>query len=75
MLGFSSAYHDAQGHNMSYAMGVAGGWNAILEGAQALVERRVDIVIVGGSDDLTAASDVLGEAGSAGLHSCIKAFN
>ena len=66
VLGFSSAYHDAQGHNMSYAMGVAGGWNAILEGAQALVERRADIVIVGGSDDLTAASDVLGEAGSAG---------
>ena len=65
VLGFSSAYHDAQGHNMSYAMDAAGGWNAILEGAQALVEGRVDIVIVGGSDDLTAATDVLGEAGSA----------
>ena len=66
VLGFSSAYHDAQGHNMSYAMGVDGGWNAILEGARALVERRVDVVVVGGSDDLTAAADVLGAEGSAG---------
>lgn len=66
VLGFSSAYHDAQGHNMSYAMGIDGGWNAILEGAYALVEGRADIVIVGGSDDLTAAGDVLGAEGSAG---------
>ena len=66
VLGFSSAYHDAQGHNMSYAMGVAGGWNAILEGAYALVDKRVDIVVVGGSDDLTAATPVLGAEGSAG---------
>lgn len=66
VLGFSSAYHDAQGYNMSYAMGVDGGWNAILEGAHALVEGRVDVVIVGGSDDLTAATDVLGAEGSAG---------
>ena len=66
VLGFSSAYHDAQGHNMSYAMGVDGGWNAILEGAYALVEGRVDIVVVGGSDDLTAASEVLGAEGSEG---------
>ena len=51
---------------MSYAMGVDGGWNAILEGARALVEGRVDIVVVGGSDDLTAAGDVLGAEGSAG---------
>tara|TARA_B100001093_G_C26627232_1_gene927249 strand:- start:478 stop:984 length:507 start_codon:yes stop_codon:yes gene_type:complete len=66
VLGFSSAYHNAQGHNMSYAMGVDGGWNAILEGAQALVDGRADIVIVGGSDDLTAATDVLGAEGSEG---------
>lgn len=66
VLGFSSAYHDAQGHNMSYAMGVDGGWNAILEGAYALIEERVDTVVVGGSDDLTAAGDVFGTEGSAG---------
>jgi 3-oxoacyl-(acyl-carrier-protein) synthase len=71
VLGFSSAYHDVQGHNMSYAMGVAGGWNAILEGAYALVEGRVDIVVVGGSDDLTPASDVLGAEGSAGAAFCV----
>ena len=71
VLGFSSAYHDAQGHNMSYAMGVDGGWNAILEGAHALVEGRVDIVVVGGSDDLTAASEVLGAEGSAGAAFCV----
>ena len=51
---------------MSYAMGADGGWNAILEGAYALVEERVDIVVVGGSDDLTAASEVLGSEGSEG---------
>lgn len=71
VLGFSSAYHDAQGHNMSYAMGEDGGWNAILEGAYALMEGRVDIVVVGGSDDLTPATSVLGQAGSAGAAFCV----
>jgi len=71
VLGFSSAYHDAQGHNMSYAMGVDGGWNAILEGAHALVDNRIDIVVVGGSDDLTSATDVLGIEGSAGAAFCV----
>ena len=66
VLGFSSAYHNAQGHNMSYAMGADGGWNAILEGAHALVDNRLDIVVVGASDDLTAASEVLGATGSQG---------
>ena len=66
VLGFASAHYDAQGHNMSYAMGEDGGWNAIIEGAYALVEGRLDIVVVGASDDLTGASEVLGQAGSAG---------
>jgi len=66
VLGFSSAYHNAQGHNMSYAMGIDGGWNAILEGAHALVDNRLDIVVVGASDDLTEASEVLGAPGSQG---------
>ena len=34
--------------------------------AHGIVERRVDVVVVGGSDDLTAAADVLGAEGSAG---------
>lgn len=66
VLGFSSAYHNAQGYNMSYAMGADGGWNAILEGAYALVDNRLDIVVVGASDDLTEASEVLGTEGSQG---------
>ncbi len=71
VLGFSSAYHDAQGHNMSYAMGEDGGWNALLEGAYALIDGRVDIVVVGGSDDLTPATSVLGQAGSAAAAFCV----
>ncbi len=59
VLGFSSAYHKAQGHNMSYAMGSDGGWNAILEGAQALIDNRIDIAVAGASDDLTIATNVL----------------
>ena len=51
---------------MSYVMGADGGWNAILEGAYALIENRLDIVVVGASDDLTGASELLGTAGSEG---------
>lgn len=62
VLGFSSAHHDIQGHNMSYAMGEDGGWNAIVEGIQALCDGRVDIVVVGGSDDLLMANAIVQNA-------------
>ena len=60
VLGFSSAYHDIQGHNMSYCMGEEGGLNAIKEGINALLDGRVDIVVAGASDDLVDASEIMG---------------
>lgn len=60
VLGFSSAYHDIQGHNMSYCMGEEGGLNAIKEAIYALLDHRVDIAVAGGSDDLVDASEIMG---------------
>ena len=51
---------------MSYAMGEDGGWNAIIEGANVLIENRIDIAVVGASDDLTIATNVLGVPTSQG---------
>jgi hypothetical protein len=60
VLGFSSAYHNVQGHNMSYCMGEDGGLNAIKEAIYALLDHRVDIAIAGGSDALVEASEIMG---------------
>jgi hypothetical protein len=60
VLGFGSAAWDFQGTNMSYCDGDDGGWNAILEGAWALVEGRADLVVAGASDALTLAEPLLG---------------
>lgn len=60
ILGFASAIHDLQGYNMSYCDDVEGGWNALVEGANAVAEGRADLVLAGGADALVEAEPLLG---------------
>ena len=64
ILGFASSFWDCQGVNSNYCDGSNGGWQAIVEGVYALEEEQADIVLMGGADDMQAASDLIGREGS-----------
>jgi hypothetical protein len=59
ILGFSSAFWDFQGENMNYCQGVLGGRHAFLQAAYAIQEGRLDFALVGGSDSLVGAENIL----------------
>ena len=61
IIGFAAAIHDIQGVNANYCDGVAGGWNALREGALAVAEGRADWVVAGGADAWAAAQGLLGD--------------
>ncbi|MGB0640343.1 MAG: hypothetical protein ACPGTU_13460 [Myxococcota bacterium] len=65
IIGFASAIHDLQGVNMNYCDGVAGGWNALREGALAVAEGRADLVVAGGADAWAGAEGLLNGAACA----------
>ena len=60
IIGFAAAIHDLQGVNANYCDGVMGGLTALREGALAVAEGRADLVVAGGADAWSGASDLLG---------------
>ena len=59
VLGFACAYWDIRGVNGNRCEGRVGGLAAIVEGARAVAEGRVDVAVAGGTDSLVKASDLL----------------
>ena len=59
IIGFAAAIHDLQGVNANYCDGIAGGFNALREGALAVAEGRADLVVAGGADAWSGASALL----------------
>ena len=59
IIGFAAAIHDLQGVNANYCDGIAGGINALREGALAVAEGRADLVVAGGADAWSGASALL----------------
>ncbi len=59
IIGFAAAIHDLQGVNSNYCDGPSGGWTALREGALAVAEGRADLVVAGGSDAWSEASELL----------------
>ena len=59
IIGFAAAIHDLQGVNANYCDGIAGGVNALREGALAVAEGRADLVVAGGADAWSGGSALL----------------
>ena len=59
IIGFAAAIHDLQGVNANYCDGVAGGYNALREGALAVAEGRADLVVAGGADAWSGAEALM----------------
>lgn len=66
ILGFGSAFWNFQGINMNYCQGDQGGWNALVQGALAVHEKRADVVLSGGADSLVGAESIIGSDCSEG---------
>lgn len=60
VIGFASAVHNFQGVNANYCDGRRGGWNALMEGIEAVAEGRADVVVAGGADSFVGAEPMVG---------------
>lgn len=66
IVGFATAYYDMRGINTNRCDGRIGGLAAVVDGARAIAEGRLDLAVAGGADSLIAASGWLGRPAGEG---------